>query len=102
MNNTENQPKHSSSASYPLFKHMLDTYGLTLVETELDEIKRAASAGTANQDKVICPHCGEENKDLSDAFLEVDEIKPDWSCLRCDESFVVSKHTTTTFTTRKV
>ena len=35
--------------SYPLFKHMSDTYQLTLLESELDEIKQLANAELQTQ-----------------------------------------------------
>ena len=39
-----------STSSYPLFKHMRDAHGLTLLETELDEIIRLANqVGTVSE-----------------------------------------------------
>jgi transposase-like protein len=47
----------------------------------------------------VCPHCGHVHKDAWEWRPNSLEFDDDWQCERCDKTFMLSRHTSITYTT---
>jgi hypothetical protein len=62
-----------------------------------DIVSRGESFG---EDAIVCPHCGHEDRDSSE-WNGGDEGDGEEECGECERAFIVSRHISVSYSTRK-